>query len=66
MVVKEENTVTLDFAKPVIGKLIFTNSKEEATRLEKEGYVIYFPSALTKEIEHNGSIYVLGNYEYRD
>lgn len=63
MAVKEVKAITLGFVKPVIKKLIFTNSKEEAARLEKEGYVIYFPSELTKELQIDNTIYVLGNIE---
>lgn len=49
---------SLDFTEPKISKVVFTNSREEAERLEKNGMRIYFPSELAK-FDTGSPIYVL-------
>lgn len=48
----------LDFIEPTISKVVFTDSREEAQRLEKNGMHIYFPSELAK-FDTGKPIYVL-------
>lgn len=55
---KKPIVYSLEFIKPTISKVVFTDSREEAQRLEKNGMHIYFPSELAK-FDTGNLIYVL-------